>query len=197
MLSNPERHFLPSHWDWTKKTSHDPPIIPKTLHPNTFSNTEPPQKTKQTIHNFNMQFSTFGIFRNLPLRTSSKLNFMGDHNSTAEADPSTRKPTRRAWKQPGNSNGFHGDMLASLKLLPGHTDKGVRSHLNEPMQYWHVRLWKMELLGQSCSLLGGEVAFLFFAGEVAVLVLGRVTFQLVCFNKIHEGAQGTTSKHFS
>ena len=43
---------------------------------------------------------------------------------------------------------------------------------------------------------GGKLPFIFW-GELAGLVLGRVTFQFAFFNKIHEGAQGTTSKKFS
>ena len=46
---------------------------------------------------------------------------------------------------------------------------------------------------QACSLFGGKLPF--FWGEVAVLVLGRVTFQFVFFNKIHEHHQAATSKN--
>lgn len=159
MLSNPERHFLPSHWDWTKKPSHDPPIIPKTLHPNTFSNTEPTQKTKQTIHNFNMQFSTFGIFRNLPLRTSSKLNFMGD-----------QIPLLRQTHQQGNPQGELESSLETARFprrYAGHFEVSSGTHWQggEVTFKWIYAVLtcsplKIGIVGrQSCSLFGGGVAF--------------------------------------
>lgn len=65
MLSNPERHFLPSHYlrSGQKKLT-SPSHHPKTVHPNTFSNTEP------STCNFHLR----NFLRNLPLRTS-KLKF--------------------------------------------------------------------------------------------------------------------------
>lgn len=142
-----------------------------------------------------MQFSTFEIFRNLPLRTSSKLNFMGD-----------QIPLLRQTHQQGNPQGELESSLETARFprrYAGHFEVACGTHWQggEVTFKWTYAVLtcsplKIGIVGrQACSLFGGKLPF--FWGEVAVLVLGRVTFQLVCFNKIHEGAQGTTSKNFS
>lgn len=170
MLSNPERHFLPSHyipWDWTKNR-HDPPITQKPFTPIHFQSRNHHKKQNKKIITSTCNFP--------PLKSSEISHLESPANSISWVTKF------HCWGRPINKETHKASLKAAWKQqrfprrYAGHFEVASGTHWQggEVTFKWIYAVLtfsplKIGIVGrQSCSLFGGGSCLLYSGANLLV-----------------------------